>query len=397
MTSVEKYQYYKTVLAGQGYPHALLDMDLLDRNIQTNLDRAGKKPIRVATKSIRSPEILQYLLDADPRIKGIMCFHGKEALYLSAAGFEDILMGYPVVDKDVLKSIGLEIKKGRYICLMVDCPAHLNLIEEVAREVKAVYPVCVDIDLSLHMNFLHFGVWRSPITDRDKLYAFIQKLKDCPHVRVDGLMGYEAQVAGLGDEIKGYGLKNMVIRQLKARSVRLAQNRREEAVTLLRSQFPNLRFVNGGGTGSVESTCQENAVSEITVGSGFYAPHLFDNFWNFELEPALLYSIQIVRIPAEGIYTCQGGGYVASGMTEPIKAPKVCLPEGARLDKNEGAGEVQTPVRYNGPEPLKIGDPVYLRHAKAGELCEHFNEILLIRNGKIAGKAATYRGLGLVF
>ncbi len=397
MTPDQKYPYYKSVLTGRAFPHAFLDMELLDENIRIQVKRAGKKNIRVASKSVRSPDILRYLLGADPRIRGIMAFHGREALYLAENGFDDILLGYPVVEESLIEAVGRALKKGKKICLMVDHAVHLDLIEQAGRRAGVVFPVCVDIDLSLDLKFLHFGVWRSPITGRDQLYAFMQKLKNCEYIRVEGIMGYEAQIAGLGDRIPGNGLKNLAIRRLKAKAIRKIGSWRKEAVDLLKNQFPTLRLVNGGGTGSMESTAEETAVTEITVGSGFYAPHLFDNYQNFRLQPALLYAVQVVRIPKPGVYTCHGGGYIASGGVERIKAPRVYLPAGARLDKNEGAGEVQTPVFYPGPEPLEIGDPVYLRHAKAGELCEHFNELFLVRDGKIAGKAVTYRGLGLSF
>lgn len=397
MTPDNRYKNYKSALNGTPFPHAILDMDLLDQNIRANVKRAGKKTLRIASKSVRSPEILRYLLAADSRIQGIMAFHGREAVFLADTGFDDILLGYPVVEETLIEAIGKLLKKGKKICLMVDHAAHLDLLEKVGRKIGIVFPVCVDIDLSLNLKFLHFGVWRSPITSRDQLYTFIQKLKNCEQVRVEGLMGYEAQIAGLGDKVPGYGFKNQVIRYLKSRALKKIGWWRKEAVDLLKNQFPTLRLVNGGGSGSMESTREENVVTEITVGSGFYAPHLFDNYRNFRLQPALMYAVQVVRIPRPGVYTCHGGGYIASGGIEGAKAPRVQLPVGARLDIHEGAGEVQTPVFYAGPEPLNIGDPVFLRHAKAGELCEHFNELTLIRDGKITGTAATYRGLGLNF
>jgi D-serine deaminase-like pyridoxal phosphate-dependent protein len=63
----------------------------------------------------------------------------------------------------------------------------------------------------------------------------------------------------------------------------------------------------------------------------------------------------------------------------------------------EGAGEVQTPVRYRGSEKLAIGDPIFLRHAKAGELCERFAQLLLVQGGVVVETAPTYRGDGQNF
>jgi D-serine deaminase-like pyridoxal phosphate-dependent protein len=66
------------------------------------------------------------------------------------------------------------------------------------------------------------------------------------------------------------------------------------------------------------------------------------------------------------------------------------------LFRHEGGGEVQTPLSGR-IEEIKIGDAVFFRHAKAGEICERFNEIHLIRGNKITETVNTYRGDGVMF
>jgi D-serine deaminase-like pyridoxal phosphate-dependent protein len=56
---------------------------------------------------------------------------------------------------------------------------------------------------------------------------------------------------------------------------------------------------------------------------------------------------------------------------------------------------VQTPV--TGARALAVGDRVYLRHAKAGELCERFNSLLLVEGDKVVDEVPTYRGEGCSF
>lgn len=387
------YEQLRTIFADHTYPLAFVDLDALDNNIRLHAGRAGDKHIRVASKSIRCPEVMRRVLDYGPSYRGIMAYHGREALWLAEAGFDNILLGYPVVDRVLLREIGKQIGTGKDLVLMVDSAVHLQLLNELGRELDVVYPVCVDLDLSVDFGPLHFGVWRSPLRSVADLAELVGELKKQPFVRLEGLMGYEAQIAGLGDEVPGLGWKNAVIRRLKKLSLPIIRRRRAEAVELLRAEGFPPRFVNGGGTGSLESTREEAVVTEITVGSGFFASHLFDYYRGFQARPALAYGVQIVRQPKAGIFTAHGGGYIASGGLDASKAPRVFLPAGARLDPNEGAGEVQTPIHYQGDEPLQIGDPIFLRHAKAGELCEHFDELLLLRGDAIVGRAKTYRGL----
>lgn len=396
---MKTYQQYKEILSGQSFPYACLDMDLLKENIRINLSRAKNKKIRIASKSIRIPELMKYILESDEKFEGIMAYHGKEAVYLAQQGFDNVLLGYPVVDKNILIEIAEEIKSGKYICLMVDNVAHLQIIESVGKLIGVIFPVCLDIDMSQDYPGVHFGVWRSSIVDEQSLEEVLKAITQLEFVQLDGLMGYEAQIAGIGDKVKGNGLKNNVISLLKNRSIPKIKAWREKVINKVKEYGFTIKFFNGGGTGSMETTIQEKDITEVTVGSGFFCSHLFDYYSNFTLYPSLFYAIQIVRKPKPNIYTCHGGGFTASGGIEKTKAPILYLPEGGKFDANEGAGEVQTPVFFEQNSiDLQLGDPIYLRHAKAGELCERFNEVLLIEDGKLKTETfKTYRGLGLNF
>lgn len=386
------YQYYKERLKGLAYPYAVLDVPLFYKNVQTNMKRAGDKKIRIASKSLRCVHTMKMILDYNAQFKGVMAYHGEEALYLAKEGFDDILMGYPIVSKPLLMAIGKAVKEGSQICMMVDSSVHLQLINEVGRQLKTPMPACIDIDLSDNYPGLRFGVWRSGIANLTDLELLLQQVKKSEYVQLEGVMGYEAQVAGVGDKLAGNGVKNVIIRNLKKQSIKRLRKRREAAIQLIRAEGFQLRFVNGGGTGSLETTSREAVVTEVTVGSGFYNAHLFDNYQSFQLAPALFYAIPVTRKPKPDVYTCHGGGFIASGAIEKTKAPVVHLPLNGSLDKHEGAGEVQTPVRFKKLEfDLQLGDPVFMRHAKSGELCERFNTIHLLDEESITA-VNTYRG-----
>jgi D-serine deaminase-like pyridoxal phosphate-dependent protein len=391
------YAYYKAVFAGRRMPFAYLDLDLLERNIREVVARAGGKRIRVASKSVRSVAALRRILDADATFQGVMCFTAREAVYLAGLGFEDLLVGYPMWHESDIGAVASAVAGGTHITLMVDSISHVERIEAVARQHGARLPLCVDLDMTLDLPGLHFGVWRSPLFLAEAPRPVIERILASGNVTLDGIMGYEAQIAGVGDNVPGQMLKNLLVRQLQRRSVHKVARRRAELAALVETLGASLRFVNGGGTGSIATTQAESAVTEITVGSGFYSPGLFDNYTRFRYWPAAGFAIEIVRQPAPAIYTCLGGGYVASGAAGPDKLPRVHLPQGARLLPLEGAGEVQTPIRYSGPVPLAPGDPVFLRHSKAGELCERFNTLLLVSRGAVVDEVTTYRGDGQCF
>ena len=391
------YEYYKKIFEGHPMPFAFIDLDLLDQNIRQIAGRAHGKRLRLASKSIRCITILRRIFAADACFQGIMCYTALEAVYLASQGFKDLLIGYPAWNEQDITAVARATADGAQITLMIDSVEHVERIDVIAARHDVRLPLCLEIDMSMDVPGLHFGVWRSSVRTVEQAKPIIERIKASSHVFLDGLMGYEAQIAGLGDNFPGQRAKNALVRWLKRRSIGEIAERRAAIVALVRSAGIAPRFVNGGGTGSIDSTGNEAVVSEITVGSGFYSPALFDNYRDFRYQPAAAYAIEIVRRPQPSLYTCLGGGYIASGSVGPEKQPVPYLPRGAKLLSLEGAGEVQTPIRYSGPLSLNIGDPIFMRHSKAGELCERFTHLYLVSDGTIVEEVKTYRGDGRCF
>jgi D-serine deaminase-like pyridoxal phosphate-dependent protein len=145
------------------------------------------------------------------------------------------------------------------------------------------------------------------------------------------------------------------------------------------------------------STAQDPSVSELAAGSGLYAPALFDHFRDFQYLPALFFALSATRRPRADIVTCGFGGYVASGPAGADRLPSPAFPLGMELLAHEGAGEVQTPLLLPPGVHVALGDPLFFRHAKAGELAERFARCVLVRKGEVVDEVTTYRGDGQCF
>jgi D-serine deaminase-like pyridoxal phosphate-dependent protein len=390
---MDEYGAYRTAFEDRELPLAFVDRGAMERNVALTSTRAGSMPVRVASKSVRCRGILERLL-AEPGFEGLLCYTGDEAVDLAEAGFDDLLVAYPVVGREELRRVARAVADGAEITLMVDSAEHVERAGEAASEVGADVPLCLDLDCSTEHLSIYFGVQRSPLRTPEDVLDVAETVSETPGVHLAGLMGYEAQLAGLPDRNPGNSaVENAVIRRLKEPSKRRVRARRTAAVEALDEEY-GLEFVNGGGTGSVEFTRSDPSVTEVTVGSAFYAPRQFDWYDAFAYEPAAGYAIEVSREPADGVYTCRGGGYVASGPVGEDKAPEPFLPEGAALREDEGAGEVQTPILYDGPRDLAVGDPVIMRHGKAGELCRFFEELAVVEDGEVVETHPTYRGDG---
>lgn len=391
------YDYYHEIFKDRPMPFAFVDLDRFDQNVQDILARARGRNICVATKSVRCVALLRRIQAAHPSFNALMAFTAREAVFLASEGFDNILVAYPVWSEVRHSGVLEAIRSGSRITLMVDCLEHIEHLQQIAAEMEVTVPVCIDLDMSSDFPGIHFGVRRSGIVTPEQAVGLFRLIEGAPNVRLDGLMGYEAQIAGLPDTSPFNGAKNVIIRMMKRRSLREVSARRRAAVQALREAGANLRFVNGGGTGSIETTILEDEVTEVTAGSGFYTPAQFDHYRAFKHLPAAGFAIEVTRQPTENIYTCHGGGYIASGSAGPDKLPRPFLPAGAKLLPLEGAGEVQTPIQYSGPVKLTLGAPVFLRHYKAGELCERFNTLLLAADGAVVDEVPTYRGQGRCF
>ncbi|MBP1780454.1 MULTISPECIES: amino acid deaminase/aldolase [Micromonospora] len=380
-------------------PYAVVDLSAFDANAGALTGRADGKPLRVASKSVRVRELLTRVLGR-PGWQGVMAFTLPEAVWLARSGVsDDVLVAYPTAHRAGLAELAADPALADAVTLMVDDPAQLDLIDQVCPPARRpALRVCLDLDASWRplRGRVHVGVRRSPVHSATAAGALAAAVAARRGFRLVGLMSYEAQIAGLGDAPPGQAVLGSAIRVAQRGSYRELLARRSDAVAAVR-EHADLEFVNGGGTGSVAATSADPAVTEVTAGSGLYGPTLFDAYRAWRPTPAAFFACAVVRRPAPGLATVLGGGWIASGQAASSRLPRPWLPDGLKLLGAEGAGEVQTPLAGDAADDLRVGDRVWFRHAKAGEMCEHVNEVHLVDGDAVVATVPTYRGEGHAF
>lgn len=389
---------YDRATAHLDAPVAIVDLEAFDANADDLVRRAGGKPIRLASKSVRCRALLERVL-AREGFAGIMSFTLAESLWLARSGFDDVLLAYPSADRAAFAELTADPKLASSVTVMVDDPAQLRLIDEARGSGREEVRVCLELDTSFKPlgGRVRIGALRSPLHSPAQVAALARAVARRPGFRLVGVMAYEGHVAGVGDAVAGHPARSRAIRLMQAAARKELAVRRAETIRAVRAVAPDLEFVNGGGTGSVQHTAAERAVTEIAAGSGLYVPRLFDNYTSFSGRPAALFAQPVVRRPGVGTVTVLGGGYPASGAAGPDRSPVPYLPEGLRYDPQEGAGEVQTPLLGAPADDLSIGDKVWFRHAKAGEMCERFDALHLVEGDRVTATVPTYRGEGHTF
>ena len=400
MESGETYRRYEDVFEQVEAPFAFVDLDAMWSNAAGMLERAAGKPIRVASKSLRCRALLERVLARDERFRGLLTFTLPETLWLWEQGFEDLLLAYPTADASAIEELALRAAANPEAApiLIVDSVEHLDLIGSVLGPGAAPVRLCLDVDAGWWPlgGRIKVGPKRSPVHTPEQAGGLAREIARRPQLRLVALMAYEGQIAGVGDRPPGRRFRGAAIRFMQRRSATELRQRRAAVVAAVR-EFADLELVNGGGTGSLELTGAEDAVTEVAAGSGFFAPVLFDHYTRFSLTPAAGFALPIVRRPGPGVATALGGGYLASGPADETRLPEPWLPANLALDPDEGAGEVQTPLAGAAANDLRLGDRVYFRHAKAGELCERFDSLYLLEGGEVADQVPTYRGEGRTF
>lgn len=389
---------YDRATAHLDAPLAIVDLDAFDANADDLVRRAAGKPIRVASKSVRCRALLERVL-AKEGFAGIMSFTLAESLWLARSGFDDVLLAYPSADRAGYAELAADPKLAAAVTVMVDDPAQLAFIDGARAGGTEVIRVCLELDTSLKLlgGKVRVGARRSPLHSPAQVADMARAVARRPGFKVVGIMAYEGHIAGVGDSVAGRPLRSRAVRLMQATARKELAERRAAVVRAVRAVVPDLEFVNGGGTGSVQHTAAEDSVTEIGAGSGLYVPRLFDNYTSFSGRPAALFAQPVVRRPGVGVVTVLGGGYPASGAAGPDRLPVPYLPEGLKYDPQEGPGEVQTPLLGAPADDLLIGDKVWFRHAKAGELCERFEVLRLIEGDAVTATVPTYRGEGHTF
>lgn len=385
-----------TATAALDTPYGAVSLPALAHNAHDMLRRANGTTIRVASKSVRVRSVIESVLEL-PGYAGVLSYTLPEALWL-AETIDDIVVGYPSVDRTAIRTLATSPELASRVTLMVDSIEHLDLIDSViGPSERESIRLCIELDTAWKSRILgRLGVFRSPLRTPEQTREFAAVISKRAGFTLVGIMAYEAQIAGVINRPKGKPLLAFATDYMQKNSTIELRERRGAAVAAVKSIAP-LEFVNGGGTGSLERTASDPSVTEIAAGSGLFGPHLFDDYSHFTPAPAAAFALSVVRKPTPDMATLLGGGWVASGPPAPDRLPRPTWPEGLEYVDREAAGEVQSPLTGEAAKKLAVGDTVWLRHTKAGEISEHLNQFAIVDGDTIVDTVPTYRGEGKAF
>ena len=182
---------------------------------------------------------------------------------------------------------------------MVDCPEHLDLAAAAVREAGGgPIQVCLDVDAGWWPlgGRIRIGVRRSPVRTPEQAAALARDVLARPELRLDGLMSYEAHIAGVGDRPPGRPLMGRCHPRDAARlGTRAGRPPRRRGGGGERRRAAALRQRRRDGLGRAH---RGRAGGDRGRGRlGLYGPTLFDAYTSFSPQPAALFALPVVRRP----------------------------------------------------------------------------------------------------
>src|SRR3954447_9331776 len=229
-TTTDQRERFERACADLDAPFALVDLDAFWANARDMVRRAGGKPIRLASKSVRCRALQERVLaDESGGFRGILGFTLPEALWLSDQGFDDIVVAYPTADRAALRDLA---ERGRGPAIMVDSAEQLDYLESAVGGDWQPLRVCIDVDASWSGfgGRVKMGAKRSPVHTAEQAAALAREIVARPGFELVGIMAYEAQIAGVGDRPPGSRLMGMAIRRMQRASRKELAVRRAEIV-----------------------------------------------------------------------------------------------------------------------------------------------------------------------
>jgi D-serine deaminase-like pyridoxal phosphate-dependent protein len=168
-------------------PIFVVDLDAFDANADDLVRRAGGKPIRVASKSLRVPALLDRALAHDG-VRGVLAYTLRETLWLEEQRTcDDAVVAYPTVDRGALARLVASPSAAAQVTLMVDDVAHLDVMDSVRSSRAVPVRVALDVDAGLRLAGRHVGPKRSPLRDPADVVALARMVLGRPGFTFPGV------------------------------------------------------------------------------------------------------------------------------------------------------------------------------------------------------------------
>ncbi len=398
-------QTHLRALADLEAPLAYVDLDAFDANGAALARAAGSQPVRIATKSLRCDALIDRAIGLEEQFRGAMAFTIDEALHLAARGIDDVLIGYPSAEPGPLARLAAWTaqRPDHRLRPMVDATEQLDRIAAAARAAGTEVAVCVDLDASWRPAGARGpAIGRSahrcaPPSRCSRSSAMPRRTEG---VRVDALMAYDGQVAGVGDAPPGRPLRSRAIQLMQRQSLEDLYDRVPRIVAAVERELASdggLRLVNVGGTGSLSRMRDLTAATELTAGSASTPPALFDAYRHLDLQPAAFFVLPWCGAPGRAPSPCSAAATSPRVRPGPIACRCPSSRRACGSIATRAPARCRRRSRARPRAPSESATAWRFRHARLASSASGSRALHLVRGSELHGTVPTYRGAGLTF
>ncbi len=226
-------------------PALILDLDVAQRNIQFMATRIAsmKAELRPHIKVQKSPELA--ILQVEAGAIGVCTATVWEAIVMSRAGIEDVLIANQVGGKEKIKALAEAAKNAR-LSVAADDLRNVQDLSDAACAAGSELGVLIEVDV---------GMGRGGVRSAEEAVVLAQHLSKLPGLHFRGVQGYEGHCMHEQD------------RDVRIQKACTAMDYLGTVIDhLAEAGFP-CEVVSAGGTGTYDITGDNPRVTEIQAGS----------------------------------------------------------------------------------------------------------------------------------
>ena len=377
--------------AGTGLPLLVVDLERLDQNADLLASQLGQQlPLRLVAKSLASTGLLDYLAKK-LGTQRFMVFHQPQINQL-AVNFpqSDLLLGKPLPSAAALSfyqqlSQSSGFVPAEQLTWLIDSQTRLQEYAALANALNQPLQIAFEIDI---------GLARGGFATPAELGAALTWLRNTPNrLRVRGLMGYDAHLA----HTPFWTDQTSAVTQSAARYRAFITS-----AAAFSELWPQQPLLNGAGSLTYALHTQlDTPLNEVAVGSALLKPSDFDSDLLAAQQAALWIASPVLKaLPGQlpfldgsqqllqrwnpnrqQAYYLYGGQWPAAPVS----------PAGLSYDSLYGRSANQERLIGSAGTGLQVDDWVFLRPQRSEGLFELFNQLVLLRNGRLVGSWSASR------
>ncbi|MFW5798458.1 MAG: DSD1 family PLP-dependent enzyme [Planctomycetota bacterium] len=267
-------------------PCLVIDLDRLEVNLRRMQEAVGAagKHLRPHAKTHKCSILARMQVDCGA--VGVCVAKVSEARALAEAGLPDILVTGPVVGPGKLGTLAEALQHECTITVVVDSPAQVQALDEMARRIGRRLPVLVALDVGLH----RIGV------PPDRAPELARRVHGCADLELRGIQAYAGQVQHVVDHTR---------RQQQSLDCMAAA---VEAFNRMKDRGLPMEVFSGAGTGTHEIDLSIPELTEVQAGSYALVDAEYLGIEAFGFEPALTLLSTVVSVqPGRGYAVVDAG------------------------------------------------------------------------------------------